>query len=51
MVNFKTNIPNYENPNGTIFFIKDEVESVFCVKFSELADPVVQGHTQFRVEV
>lgn len=29
----------------------DEVEEVFCVKFSKLSDPAVYGYTQFRVEV
>ena len=28
-----------------------EVEEVFCVRFSELADPAVHGYTQFRMEV
>ncbi|XP_023331851.1 nucleoside diphosphate-linked moiety X motif 8-like [Eurytemora carolleeae] len=28
----------------------DEVEEVFCVKFSKLSDPAVYGYTQFRLE-
>jgi len=29
---------------------KSEVEQVFCVKFSQLADPSCYGYTQFRVQ-
>ena len=36
---------------GQLIINHEEVEEVFCVKFSKLSDPSVYGYTQFRVQV